>query len=188
MSRIKISPINQLSAISAEMVMTAPVDRPVLSGEQQARELLRRLISDSNVICYNDPLKREVEAFLARPSDEAKPFAGRKGVVYKNCTDLQKEFEAWAAEQGLPVGLAHYDQCEDGRFPSTYQTSGTESAWRAWFKKSNAVQFRFEPILYVSAHRLQDALAANDLTVQVHSHDAGMHNDVTLYRIATDHS
>lgn len=182
----KSRPVSQLTNMEVPMVMALPDIKPEMTSEQQARELLRRLISDSNVICYNDPLKREVESFLAKPVKETETPFVREGIVHKDIVETQREFEVWATEQGMPVGLAHYDQCDDGRYPATYQDPNAESAWRAWYKKDSAAQFRFEPILYVNADRLQDAIAAKQLNVHVHGPDAGLPHDVTLYRIAAD--
>lgn len=47
----------------------------------------------------------------------------------------QNAFEAWAQREGVHVELAAMDECEDGRFPSTYHCREAETAWRAWANK-----------------------------------------------------
>ena len=47
----------------------------------------------------------------------------------------QAAFEVWCKTEGLPVTPAKEMECWDKRFPATYWTPNTETAWRAWANK-----------------------------------------------------
>lgn len=52
--------------------------------------------------------------------------------IYNRAVVRQRQFEEWAAEQGLLLTPSMEMYCADGRFPAVYLSARTEDSWRAW--------------------------------------------------------